>query len=149
MGALADRAKAQSKFLLLDKGEFVIVQYVGWKPSVNKEDPEKEDTIYEFKESGKSKFWTNSSAKIMKALDHANTGDWVKITRAKKIKADNTEDTSKSVYSAELLPGYDPKTGTSMGEAPKGLPSGTVALENSTPVEAVDPFKEFEETKIN
>lgn len=125
MGALKDRAKAQSKFLLLDVGESAIVQYVGWKPAPDPRDPTKEVTIFEFRLDGGQKFWTNSSSKIMMALDSANKGDWVKISREKMLNAAGGEVAGKTVWSAELLPGYDPKTGQTMPSNGNGPQNGS------------------------
>lgn len=125
MGALKDRAKAQSKFLLLDPGEAAVVQYVGWKPAPDTRDPTKEVTIFEFRLDGIQKFWTNSSAKVMMALDSANKGDWVKISREKMYTAAGVEVTGKTIWSAELLPGYDPKTGQTMAPNANVAPQGS------------------------
>lgn len=151
MGALKDRAKAQSKFLLLDVGENAIVQYVGWKPAADPRDPTKEVTIFEFRLNGVQKFWTNSSAKIMMALDSANSGDYVRISREAMLNAAGVAVPGKTVWSAELLPGYDPRTGQTMASnanvAPQAIqgPAKDVLAEadahlNQDPGEEIDPF---------
>lgn len=146
MGALKDRAKALSKFLILDKGESVIVQYVGWKGAADPRDPTKEVTIYEFRERGIQKFWTNSSSKVMLALDHANAMEYVRITRARSINKAGVEDPEKSSYVVEVLGDKPPEVGVTGASTQNSAPAGPTGLANgnpggiSDPADIIDPF---------
>ncbi len=125
MGALKDKAKAQSKFLMIDKGEAAIVQFVGYKFIPHDKDPTVEVALFEFKENGSTKFWKSASGAVMKALDSATPGNWVKITRGRKLNADGSEDESKSQWKAELLVDYKPGAPQTTAAASKVATEGT------------------------
>lgn len=146
MGALKDKAKAQSKFLVLEKGESAIVQFVDFKFVPSELDPTVEVALFQFKENGSVKFWKSGSGKIMTALDAANPGDWVKITRGRFIKKDGTEDTNKSQWSAELLVGYKP--GQTMDVAAKVAPQASQGPKND-PLEVAGEHLDGHETMVD
>lgn len=139
MGLLGDRARQQSKFLMLDKGDSVVVQYVGFKFVTNRQDPTKEDVLYEFKEQGSQKFWTNGSARVMRKMDHAQVGEWVRISREKAIKQDGMEDTSKSKYVVEVLGDKPPAEGQGVAPAAIEAPGASQGPTNGNPGMNVDP----------
>lgn len=108
MGALRDAAKNNSNFLLLEKGSFVIAEYVGFQLIPNMRDPSKQSALYEFREMGKQKFWTNGSSAIMFFFDDCPKGRLVKITRNAFFNKQGAEDPLKSSYEVELY--YEPGT---------------------------------------
>lgn len=139
MGALKDRAKAMSKFLILDKGESAVVQYYGWKGAADPRDPTKEVTIYEFRENGIQKFWTNSSSKVMLALDHAAIGEWVRVTKNKAINKAGVEDPDKSNYVVEVLGDKPPEMAPMPAGAAIGAPRATGTQINGNPGGVTEP----------
>lgn len=139
MGLLGDRALASSKFLMLDKGESVAVQFVGFKFVPNRQDPSKEDVLYEFKQKGYQKFWTNGSANVMRKMDYVNPGEWVKITRAPKLKTDGTEDLTKSKYVVEVLGDQPPEGGRTPSEVTIVSPGAARVQINGNPGGVIDP----------
>lgn len=158
MGLLRDKAKSMSSFLMLEKGDTLIVQMDHYKFIPDDRDPLKEVVQFCFLENGQKKFWKTSNGRIMMALDSANTGDWVKISRSKMFNKAGVEVADKSTYSVELLPGYDPKTGLCMGQpvivapaaagsptvTPGGTPGSAFQANNpggvETPDQIPDPF---------
>lgn len=102
MGALRDAAKNNSNFLIIQKGSSVIVEYVGFKLVPNMKDPTKENALMEFREMGRTKFWTTGNTNTMFFFDDLPKGTLVKITREKWIGKDGiTEDPNKSSYHVE------------------------------------------------
>jgi len=102
MGALADKANQQSKFLILEKGESKVLRFKSYKFVSNYKDPEKEDVQYCFEElfidGAKPKYWTNGNGRIMKYMDSVPPGSMVVVTRNKFISKDGVEDPNKSTY---------------------------------------------------
>ena len=102
MGALADKANQQSKFLMLEKGVPKVLRYRSFKFVPNYKDPEKEDVQYCFDEllteGPKVKYWTNGNGRIMRYMDSVDPGSLVLITRDKFVSKDGTEDKNKSSY---------------------------------------------------
>ncbi len=135
MGALKDRVKEMSKFLILDKGESVLVQFVGWKVAADQRDPTKEVIIYEFLENGRQKFWTNSSNKVALALDVANKMEWVRVSREKMLNKAGEEVADKSSYKVEVLGDRPPEVARSTIVAPQT----SVAQTNGNPGGVTDP----------
>lgn len=98
MGELANKAKEKSKFLLMDKGESVVVKYTGFRFIVDPKDPDVEKTQYILELNGRRKYWDNSAGRIMMIFDKIPLGGYAKISRMKAMKADGTEDVTKSKY---------------------------------------------------
>ena len=138
MGILKDKAKAQSKFLILAKGETAIVQLLGFKMVPSERDPTIELALFELLENGRTKFWKNGSSSVWMAMDAVNRLDWIQISRNKAIKQDGTEDLTKSKYVVEVLPGYVPST-TGTTTSPAGPGAAVPSPENSD-VPDSDPF---------
>lgn len=105
MGALSDLAKANSKFLIIAKGESVAVMYRSYQIIPNPRDPDLKQVQYCFAEGmdGKNKYWTNSASHIMMFFDNLKAGTWVKITRAEWKNKDGSIDPAKSAYLVEEM----------------------------------------------
>lgn len=99
MGELADKARAQSNFLILNKGEWVVVKYIGFRFVPSQLDPSKDVVQYKLVEDGREKFWTNGSSAVMRYMDNIKPGSFIKISRDKAVNKDGREDTTKSKYS--------------------------------------------------
>lgn len=101
MGALADKAREQSKFLILEKGKSALVRFVDFRFVPSQKDPSVDVVMYRVNEDGREKFWTNGSSAIMRMMDTTPKGAWIRITRASWINKDGTEDKSKSAYQVD------------------------------------------------
>lgn len=102
MGALADAAKKNSKFLMIAKGASAVVRYEGFQLIPNERDPDLQVAQYKLNEDGTNKYWKNGNSKIMMLFDKLPIGTWVRITRNPWINKDETEDTSKSTYIVDI-----------------------------------------------
>jgi|GEM_PF-4049440 hypothetical protein len=99
MGALADKAKQQSNFLILVKGEPAVrVKYLDFRFIPSQMDPTKEVAQYKFETEFGIKFWSNGNGKIMTIFDALQPGAVVEISRKASINKDGKEDSSKSTY---------------------------------------------------
>jgi hypothetical protein len=99
MGALADKAKQQSNFLILEKGgPAVRVKYLDFRFVPSQLDPSKEVAQYKFETEFGIKFWTNGSGKVMNVFDKLQPGAVVEIIRKAAIGKEGKEDSSKSTY---------------------------------------------------
>ena len=97
MGLLKDKAKAASKFFILEKGESAVVKFLSAKFIPNELDPTSEVLLVEVEEGGKSKFWKTANTGIWSLLDPVQKGDYIQIAKHKKInKNTGVEDTGKS-----------------------------------------------------
>ena len=104
MGELARLAQKNSKFLKIEKGKHVIVQYMGFQTIPNRNNPDLVSIQYKVCLSdGDFKYWENSSSKVMIFFDKLKTGDMVKIMRNPSISDDGKEDLNKSVYLVEKV----------------------------------------------
>lgn len=101
MGALSDKAKQQSNWLILDKGTSVVVRYCGFRFIPNRGDPSKDDVQYKVNLDGKDKYWTNGSGIVMRTLDKIKEGSYIRIYRKKWLSKDGVEDPGKSSYVVE------------------------------------------------
>ena len=123
MGALADKAKQQSNFLIIDKGHKVLVRYLGYRFVPSKLDPSRDVVQYKVNEGGKDKYWDNGSSRIMLIMDKVKTGSWVLISRAKWINKDGTENAAKSSYDVKLCD----ELGNVVGAQPEVAPEVVAA----------------------
>lgn len=98
MGQLADAAKKNSNFLKIDKGETVVVVYLGARLVPSTMDPTKESAQYKFSTEHGEKFWTNGNGAIMKFFDTLPLNTKVSITRNPWINKDKSIDSNKSTY---------------------------------------------------
>lgn len=99
MGDLADRAKQQSKFLIIEKGQMAVVRYLDYRIVPSNLDPTKDVVQYRVSEDGREKFWSNGSAAVMRTMDKIKKGVLIGIQRSAWInQKDGTEDKSKSTY---------------------------------------------------
>ena len=98
MGDLANAAKRNSKWLLIEKEASVRGYYRGFRLVPNSRDPDLEVAQYKIETEAGIKFWENSNGKIMLFFDELPEGTLVQISRTKWINADGTEDTGKSRY---------------------------------------------------
>ena len=98
MGALADKARAQSNWLIIEKGGFAVVRFDEFRFVPSKNDPLKEIVQYVVSEDGKRKVWENASARIMMKMDKIKPGTFIKITKDKWINKDGSEAKDKSTY---------------------------------------------------
>ena len=103
MGILSDKANQQSKFLILNKGEHAIVQFIDFRFVPSQKDPTVEVVMYRLNQDGKEKFWTNGSSKIMRFMDEVKQRTWLRISRKKWLNKDGSEDKGKSAYSVDEL----------------------------------------------
>ena len=103
MGELADKAKAMSKWLMLDMGESAMVKYIDWRSTPSNFDPDKETIRYEFEADGHKKWWTNGSSYVMLAFDEIPKGSMVKITRNPMTDDNDNIIEGKSRYEIELV----------------------------------------------
>ena len=101
MGELNDKAKSQSKFLIIDKGGSVLVKYVNFRFIPSNLDPSVEIVQYIVNQDGKEKYWNNGSASVMRQMDKIKKGSWIIINRDIWINKDGSEDRSKSTYSVQ------------------------------------------------
>ena len=103
MGFLADTAKKNSNWLIINKGETALVRYLDARVVPNKQDPSKDAIQYKFSQDGKDKYWDNGNGKIMLFFDTLPKDSFVKISRNPWINKDGSEDTGKSQYVVEKV----------------------------------------------
>lgn len=107
MGKLSELAKANSKFLLIEKGGSVVVEYRSYEIVPNPRDPDLKQVQYCFRipgdMNGKNKYWTNSATHIMMFFDDLKSGELVKIKRDPWENKDGSIDPSKSAYKVEKV----------------------------------------------
>lgn len=99
MGALADKANQQSKFLMIEKGGFEIVQYLDFRFVPSQRDPSIEVVQYKFMQGDREKYWTNGNSAVMRYMDTVPPRSFVKVSRNRWLNKDGREDTTKSAYS--------------------------------------------------
>ena len=87
MGDLKDWSRKQSKFVKLEDGESMTLQYEGFDIIPSKFDPEKQSIRYKFSLNGDKKFWENGTQKVALQFDNIKTGSIVKVTRKGLEKA--------------------------------------------------------------
>lgn len=103
MGQLAELAKKQSKFLILDLNESIEGVFVDYKIIPSQYDPEKNTVQYTISVNEQNKFWTNGSGAIMKQFDVISKGSKIRITRSPMMdKAGNVVE-RKSSYKIEEI----------------------------------------------
>ena len=102
MGALSDKAKQQSNFLIIEKGHYAVVRFESYRFIPSQLDPNKEVVQYRLIEDGLVKFWTNGSGRIMLFMDKVQPGQWLRIHRRKMISDSGVEDSNKSRYDIYL-----------------------------------------------
>ena len=98
MGQLADKAKQQSKFLIIEKGSSAVVKFLDFRFVPGQLDPSKDVVQYRVSEDGAEKFWTNGSGVVMRYMDKVKKGAFIRISRNAWINKDGGEDGSKSAY---------------------------------------------------
>ena len=103
MGALSDKANQQSKFVIIEKCQQVVLRYEDFRFVPSQRDPTVEVVMYRFNQDGREKFWTNGSSRIMRFMDNVAKGSWVRITRADWINKDGSTDKTKSTYTVEEI----------------------------------------------
>jgi len=106
MGALADKAAAQSNFLILEKGGVVKVKYLGYRFVPSRLDPAKEVVQYKVEGELGVKYWENGSARVMRVMDKIKDGAFIKISRGKWMNKDGTETAQKSSYEVVEIDKY-------------------------------------------
>ncbi len=110
MGAAADAAKKNSNFLKIAKGEAMVLEFDSYRIIPSNLDPTKDVIQVKFrtKDFG-DKYWTNGNSAIMMAFDTMSRGTKILLTRGAWINKDQTEDSSKSSYTVEVLAKEDPR----------------------------------------
>lgn len=97
-GLLSDKAKQQSNWLLIEKGQMVVVRYLDFRFVPNKQDPSKEVVQYIVELDGSKKYWENASSRVMRVMDRIPKGSWISIEKGRWVNKDGIEDKQKSSY---------------------------------------------------
>lgn len=101
MGALADKARQNSNFILLEKGDSIVARYLNFRFVPNYKDPAKEDAQYIFSLNGSTKYWTNGNSKIMNYMDRVPLQSFVRLSRDRAINKDGSEAKDKSTWAVQ------------------------------------------------
>lgn len=112
MGAAADAAKANSKFLKLTKGEQVVMEFISYQILPSNLDPEKTKIQVKLRtRTGDVKYWESGNGDTMMFFDTLPQGALILIHRDKfltKAKDPVTqafiEDPAKSSWKVSLAP---------------------------------------------
>lgn len=102
MGLLAQQAKKNSNWLMVNVGDSTVVKFIDFKVIPSTLDPTKETIQYRLLENGQEKYWTNGSGKVMLVFDTLVKGkSWVKISRSPWIDKAGVTVAGKSTWVVE------------------------------------------------
>lgn len=104
MGAAADAAKGNSKFLKLEKGETVVVEFLSYEIIPSNLDPDKKQIQCKLRWRDDVKYWNSGNSDIMMFFDELPKGSLVEIKRDIWIDREGKEDPKKSAWKVRLAP---------------------------------------------
>lgn len=105
MGAAADAAKSNSKFLKLNKGEVAVLEFLSYEVVPSNLDPEKKGILVKLRNlKDETKYWSTTNTGIMMFFDDLARGTLVEIKRDRWLDKTGVEDESKSAWIVQLAP---------------------------------------------
>lgn len=99
MGAAADAAKGNSKFLKLSMNESCVMEFLGYEVVPSQKDPDKKVVRCKLRNTANdTKYWDTGNTNTMMIIDQLKPGQLVEIARKPWENPDKTIDPNKSSW---------------------------------------------------